>query len=58
MVRILIGVMSFALFLMLGGLVLAFGPDAGLSPVQGSLVLFACLLGVWQSTEFVSRGDC
>jgi len=55
MVRIFIGSAAFILFMVLGGLVLAFGPDAGLSAVQGSLVLFACLLGVWQSAEFISR---
>lgn len=55
MVRFVLGLLWFSVSLILGGLVLTSGADAGLSPVQGSLLLFVCLVGVWQSAEFISR---
>ena len=56
MFHIIFGFIVYLLSLVVGVLVLAFGPDAGLSAVQGSLMLFVCLFGVWQGSEIISHG--
>jgi hypothetical protein len=56
MFHIILGFIVFLLSMVVGVLVLALGPDAGLTAVQGSLMLFACLFGVWQGSEIISHG--
>ncbi len=56
MINIIFGLVVFLLSLVTGAAVLMFGPDAGLTALQGSATMFAALVGMLFGMVIINGG--